>query len=348
MSVVIYVLSGLLVLAGTTSIVMGMQIVHLEQGWTAIIAGSVAFVGGCVMFGLGAVLDGLRALRPDVAPAVAVDLHAGPYPAPQADPPSPVVTLPPSASVPVEPPPRPRVRPAIRPPLAQVPTMPEPAPEPVDQTPRLDRVESPARVELDPGPDPVNAEAEPTPAFSTADGRIVPSARKRPNFLANFLARTADRGAEGGPASGERDGSVHPVLTPVSDQTATRAPARTSVDLSSGWSEMAEDKSKTDVAVTPARPDDRGTGTREPVVAADADGPRPPPVMAPAMPPAANLPVADTPPPPTVVGRYNAGSASYIMYSNGMIEVETETGTHQFESMQELKTFIERQEKAKA
>ncbi len=47
---------------------------------------------------------------------------------------------------------------------------------------------------------------------------------------------------------------------------------------------------------------------------------------------------------PTVVGRYEANGASYVLFSDGTIEVETESGTHRFSSMAELKEHIERQD----
>ena len=47
---------------------------------------------------------------------------------------------------------------------------------------------------------------------------------------------------------------------------------------------------------------------------------------------------------PTVVGRYEANGASYVLFSDGTIEVETESGTHRFASMSALKDHIERQE----
>ena len=47
---------------------------------------------------------------------------------------------------------------------------------------------------------------------------------------------------------------------------------------------------------------------------------------------------------PTVVGRYEANGASYVLFSDGTIEVETETGTHRFASMADLKEHIERQD----
>ncbi len=46
---------------------------------------------------------------------------------------------------------------------------------------------------------------------------------------------------------------------------------------------------------------------------------------------------------PTVVGRYEANGASYVLFSDGTIEVETDSGTHRFSSMTELKDHIERQ-----
>ena len=47
---------------------------------------------------------------------------------------------------------------------------------------------------------------------------------------------------------------------------------------------------------------------------------------------------------PTVVGRYESGGASYVLFSDGTIEVETEAGTHRFSSMEELKAYIDQQD----
>ena len=46
---------------------------------------------------------------------------------------------------------------------------------------------------------------------------------------------------------------------------------------------------------------------------------------------------------PTVVGRYESNGASYVLFSDGTIEVETGQGTHRFASMDALKHHIERQ-----
>lgn len=43
---------------------------------------------------------------------------------------------------------------------------------------------------------------------------------------------------------------------------------------------------------------------------------------------------------PRVVGRYSAGGVQYVIYSDGAIEAETETGGMRFASMDELKAYI--------
>jgi hypothetical protein len=45
-------------------------------------------------------------------------------------------------------------------------------------------------------------------------------------------------------------------------------------------------------------------------------------------------------PPATLVGRYSAGGAHYMIYSDGTIEAETDRGAMKFASMDEFKTFL--------
>jgi hypothetical protein len=45
-------------------------------------------------------------------------------------------------------------------------------------------------------------------------------------------------------------------------------------------------------------------------------------------------------PAPTLVGRYSAGGANYMIYSDGTIEAETEHGAMKFASMDDFKTFL--------
>ena len=44
--------------------------------------------------------------------------------------------------------------------------------------------------------------------------------------------------------------------------------------------------------------------------------------------------------PPTLVGRYSAGGASYMIFSDGTIEAETEQGAFRFASMGDFKAYI--------
>jgi hypothetical protein len=48
----------------------------------------------------------------------------------------------------------------------------------------------------------------------------------------------------------------------------------------------------------------------------------------------------EPPPPPTLVGRYSAGSANYSIFSDGSIEAETDQGAFKFGSMSEFKSYI--------
>ena len=43
----------------------------------------------------------------------------------------------------------------------------------------------------------------------------------------------------------------------------------------------------------------------------------------------------------SVIGRYDSDGTSYVMYSDGSIEAQSEAGVFRFNSMAELKAFIE-------
>jgi hypothetical protein len=44
--------------------------------------------------------------------------------------------------------------------------------------------------------------------------------------------------------------------------------------------------------------------------------------------------------PPGIVGRYAAGGANYVIFSDGTIEAETEDGGYRFRSMEEFKAYL--------
>ena len=200
----------------------------------------------------------------------------------------------------------------------------------------------------------------PEPAASSEASDLPPqppseTGRSRPNFLAAFLARRSAL-AKGEGSGAHETPSVEPTLVPLSHPDVSTAPARTAIDLSSGWDEPGgaagpeparggHDRPAIVDLLHPVEPEPSGENheaSAEPEPAGVEED------QASAAPeePAVSEGEAEAVQ-PVIVGRYNAGSASYIMYSNGMIEVETDSGTHQFASMQELKAFIERRDAAR-
>lgn len=373
----VYALGLLLVVVGVVCVAIGSQIIRLEQGWTEVIAGSVAGSAGFIILVLGVMIARLDALGDAIrewgvverlhAPLRASDApsEAPVWPAaepaeeaardlPQADPLQPELPLHP----------KPDAYPA-----APVEVEPEPAfdyREPVIAEHRAEQVvendhrgqEAAPAIEL-PSPPPVVELVE----------TAVPE-RRSSRFISSILTRAAAlqlrKPFETPPPRVQSP--VQPSLVPIEETVQPNAPPpRTSVDLSSGWPDLVpetpqvQDRPHEKPFEAPVHPHaDTEAESHRPEADQHSDEEEhhePEQVWEPEIAEAAPVPSeAAEPEPlaaamtephplrPTIVGRYNAGSASYVMYSNGMIEVETATGTHQFESMQELKAFIERQD----
>lgn len=96
-------------------------------------------------------------------------------------------------------------------------------------------------------------------------------------------------------------------------------------DLRTGDTESLRDTSE------PARPD--AAPPVEPQTEA-GDSPEPPREAPPGITPAGQEELA-------IVGQYQSGGTSYVMYSDGSIEARTEHAVFHFKSMTELKTFME-------
>lgn len=346
MSRVAYVLGFLLILIGGASIAIGSPDVRFEQGWTEVIAGSVAASAGCVVLVMGMLLSRLTALLASFR-SLAMPLAEQPVPQP----------------VDVVPLYRARTAAVAEAPADAVFDGPDMAvagmvvaeqdavaerPRPVHPQPEFGRQSA---EEDAPPPQPVafdvdepQAAALPvTPMLPPNESRPASNpARRRQNFLASFLSRRA----------AQREEELSRLFTPSTpgfepnpfeaepshDDAADQHPEQ--LDELDGFSlpprHEVEHLRPTydDVA-----PDEHHSA---PVVDEQAEASEPEEAVE----PEPQSPPADHPLRPSVVGRYTAGSASYVMYSNGMIEVETEAGIHHFNSMQELKAFIEGQESA--
>ncbi len=193
------------------------------------------------------------------------------------------------------------------------------------------------------GPDAVT---DPIADTSTAKGRSA--------FLSSFLSRRllnagASRASDPDPVAPPLD--LDGMLPPLADPGPPDPDRRLS--LGAAWDDepSGEDFAPKRHGGSHEREDD-AAGQAEGTVVHRSDplhrAPEPSPPTAPLAElrhePAAQTSEPAAPLQPVVVGRYNAGAASYVMYSNGMIEVETEQGMHQFASMQELKAYIERRD----
>ncbi len=390
MTPVVYVVGLVLIAVGAFCVLSGAPVIRLEQGWTEVIAGSVVGSAGFVMVAIGACLSRLNVLIRtldglSIADAQPVDAPAErppvAVPPPPAEMPSlattSIETLPTDTRV-IDTPEA--YAPSVNTSSEAVPVVREQAPpsmEPVVVEPE------PVRLKPDVSPEPAVLVETGTPMVRDVEvaaperavlpERVIRTPRTRTSFLPSFIGRRVPAlTRQPSSASAIPVPAIEPVLTPLREVAPHPAPDRTSVDLSSGWPDMAPGTA-TDASLEETNGHETrfDEGARQ---ESENSAPSTHPVAgelspetgsvdhgelhggstieaAPSLDPADGVtpgsPPASQPLEPTVVGRYNAGSASYVMYSNGMIEVETETGTHQFESMQELKRFIEQQDTAR-
>lgn len=336
MTWLVFGVSCLLVLAGAVSIISGAPIIQLERGWAEVIAGTVALSSGGVVFALAGILMRLEAIRDTVAarsiPVAAEGLPAAVTPALAIDRAPPAPPLPATPALPPAPP--------------ALPSESAPVAEEDGKTEGLWK-----RVKRS-GPEKAVAERPDTEDMRQRGfpDRIVPDAMPpaAPPTAATPVVVPAHPVPDGTPAT-DATGSL-----PEAVAEAERDPGRIA------WLERSLFKG-------PAERTDASPGRPEPSLAPLPFERLPPrearvePTLAgaPLTPPLSPMPeptaAAEPAPTPdiaseqhggaTVVGRYQAGSASYVMYSDGTIEVETESGEiHRFGSMDELKAFIAQQD----
>lgn len=324
MTWLVFGVSCLLVLAGAVSIISGAPIIQLERGWAEVISGTVALSSGGVVFALATVLLRLEQMREalgarETAPAavpqgVSVETLMPALTAQSVDEPAPVPD-----PMPMPPPEPPEPVPAaehglwkrIRRPAEQ------PAPADLDQQGFPDRI-IPDEAPASPQPAalaPVIVPPHPTPAMASEPVEP-PTADdgKQIGWLERSLGKTRDARPAPSP---ERPATPEPAPTSLFGIDPTDAPERREPVLD------------TAPPVTPAR------ATRSPAPPLE---PEPTPDLA-----------AERHEGVDVIGRYQAGTSSYVMYSDGTIEVETEDGqVHRFGSMDELKAYIASQDSATA
>jgi hypothetical protein len=309
----IFSLSGVLFLAGATAIGLGVDFIDIERGWTQVIAGSVAVTGAVITLALGCILVRLGALQHSLSAA-----SSPPPPVPTEQPdyqegegetqyyavaePSPDLSAVPAATVDAE------IANVIAEQAAILPSSEE------GDKPWLDAA-VPASDEPEPRP------VEPAPGSMPPPGK---QKRNRANGLPRF--------GGGWPfARAARPAAIEP--TPALPETAAAEASQATYSVD--WLESALTKLEEDTEWAapkqPAAPVDvplEQMPTAEP--SASAAHPMGSPDSA-----APDMQTAE------VVGKYSAGGVSYSIFVDGSIEADTPNGVYKFQSMEELKAFID-------
>lgn len=331
MTVLVFAVSAALVLVGAIAVLWGAPIIQLERGWAEVIAGTVAVSGGAVTFGLGVVLLRLQSLGDAL---LAGARPASPMPLAIRD--EDFTVLRPTRSVEDA--------------LVVTASTAKEAAEPLPTAPRTEPAEAlghwppesePAGAVLadaghagTPTSEPKNArnrthEQQDTP-------RIADSRAPEPEIAARRLPSPPDLAASDPevPRSSATSSSRDWLSRPLTRSRPSRTSAPEPPPLFATASEGDQlDKQYLDSSST--RPNQARSGRAE-LPPATRGGDAPSGLFT--EPPREGI---------TVIGRYQAGASSYTMYSDGAIDVETQGGDiHRFGSMDDLKAFIARQERA--
>jgi hypothetical protein len=331
MAYLVLALGAFLSIGGALSIFHGAGIVEVERGWTGVIAGATALTGGIVTIALGLILRTLLDLRPLLAGQRAVtalpadvkvehdfDAHGShePLPAAQASEPMHLMTaefengmlaaiLAPAEPVAAE---RPVGAPAEHPKAATLPV--------------ANAFEDPKQVvEAPPHPPAVSERHAEVAAAETPSLHPEPDS-ERSRFKIGFRRQPP------APLPPE------PVPVPVAEPEAP--PMDDWLDRAFS----AFDNEGPLGAPRAARHPHEETNTAVDAPLAHAEphaeaAPEPPHAEPPPEPASAPAPTS------AVIGRYEADGTSYVMYADGSIEAQSDAGVYRFNSMTELKAFIE-------
>jgi hypothetical protein len=372
MSYLVFALGALLSLCGAFAVAAGYGIIQVERGWAGVIAGATALSGGIVTIALGFILhslSGLHALLKTGKGLTPLPRELGEAEASELGP-EPGLTFNPEASMVSEAGPPP----ATMPPAAGLRTWPQRPARP-DLTPARNFLKSRGTMsaargtpESDfalvsrAGPSVSQAAMEPPsePGFAmpgeVAAAKSEDEAKTRPaSTPAGEPPAEPAWNADGEPGLFDDDQAKEPPIEARLQEPHIDLgePARESGPRVTWPAEMASiDAILSEGHLIEPDPalDARREGAKPSPEAIEPESVDPaPPFVAEA------LPAADPhePSPPAVpasgeaglaiVGRYESEGTSYVMYADGSIEARSERGVFHFQSMAELKAFMEAQ-----
>lgn len=330
MAIILLAIGAILSAVGLYALVSGYPIIEIERGWASVIAGSVLLSGGLVIVALGLVLRALTRMRtapPMTAPAAATPAAAMTEPSFAPVAPAPRVAAPLDAAAPAL---------AVAAPAAVLAAdygaPPAPLASVAPPEPRVPVHEEPESQAAAPPVEP--ADGWDAPAFSAFDYGAEPEAHVPPAETPHVEPAPAPpppKGDHVAPIDHEFAEPAAPL--PEAEQTDAHAPSPDDLSHLESPLQHEEHEPGTDAgSVEHAHPVEHAD---EPTLASQVEHSAEPiadaPATAPDAPPA-NL---------SVIGRYDSEGTSYVMYSDGSIEAQSEAGIYRFGSMAELKAFIE-------
>ncbi|ACK50623.1 conserved hypothetical protein [Methylocella silvestris BL2] len=333
MSYLIFAAGLLLAVCGAASISFGYGIINVERGWASVIGGASALSGGLITMALALILHSLSRLRA-VLKAQGKRAVAA-TPAAVAEVPEDLVA---QATA--------KEAPAAESAVADLTSaqtrvddehvtlvIPGPASAPATLAPPAVRQPAPA------APEPWAAGLEPGAQASIEDIRRVVAETIKGKRLETLGAEAGQRAAAELPAA-------EPLVKPPPSVGAELPPRRRAPPLSFhlpravGLNDLAPQGStgaQTSVAPPLAGPED---------MRQDSPHPAPEQVFAGASEPLRpDMPRKD---PPVVLGRYESEGTTYVMFSDGSIEARSKRGAYRFNSMAELKSFMDAQARGEA
>jgi hypothetical protein len=352
MSYLVFVLGALLSLCGAFAIAAGYGIIQVERGWAGVIAGATALSGGIVTIALGFILhrlSGLHALLKTGKGLTPLPRELGEAEASELGP-EPGLAFNPEASMVSEAGPPP----ATMPPAAGLRTWPQRPARP-DLTPARNFLKSRGTISA--------ARGTPESDFALVS-RAAPSVSQvameppsEPGFaMPGEVAAAAELAwnADGEPGLFDDDQAKEPPIEarlqePHIDpgEPATESGPRgtwpaemASIDAILSEDHLIEPDPALDARKEGAKPSPEAS---EPASVDPA-----PPFVAEALPAAPREPSPPAVPAAgeaglAIVGRYESEGTSYVMYADGSIEARSERGVFHFQSMAELKAFMEAQ-----
>ncbi|PNG26555.1 hypothetical protein [Methylocella silvestris] len=342
MSYVIFAAGLLLAVCGAASISFGYGIINVERGWASVIGGASALSGGLITMALAVIVHNLSRLRAlikaqgdgAVAAAPAAVLEA-----PEELPAQPFARETPGTD---------SADADAAPAQSRVDedhvtlVIPGPACAPASAAPTAIRQPAPASLEPEPGAQASIEDIRRVVAETIKGKRLeTPGARAAERQVADLAAQRpgADLAAEAG-------------VTLSSSAAVEPPPRRRAPPLSFhlpravGLNDLAPEGltgAKTFLAPGPAslaevRQEAPGLALAPAPEEGEAGG-------EPHAPPRQDMPRKD---PPVVLGRYESEGTTYVMFSDGSIEARSKRGAFRFNSMAELKGFMDAQARGEA